>query len=153
MIKKNTKPLHWRLPTYLHGNLKISWNNKVFEFALRYDTDIEHLVIYHLKDVCKMCRRSLNHFSWVNTVPCGMVVDVNVSFDTWIAWQRKMFGWLFLRKNGSDLFIIHVYLSSSLSFKVPRSFGNSNWNLAFMTSNFGLGLRSFEGTTAQSLRL
>ena len=29
--------------------------------ALRYHKDIDHWVIYHLKDVCEMCRRSLNH--------------------------------------------------------------------------------------------
>ena len=50
--------------------------------ALWYHKDIDHWVIYHLKDVCEMCRRSLNQFSWINIVPCGVVVDVNVNFDT-----------------------------------------------------------------------
>ena len=51
-------------------------NNDVFffNFALRYHKDIDHWVIYHLKDVCEMCRRSLNHFSWINIIPCGVVV-------------------------------------------------------------------------------
>ena len=49
-------------------------------FALRYHKDIDRV-----KDVCEMCRRSLNHFSCINVVPCGVVVDVNVNFDTWIA--------------------------------------------------------------------
>ena len=43
---------------------------------------IGHWVIYHLKAVSEMCRRSLNHFSWINVVPCGGGVDVNVNFDT-----------------------------------------------------------------------
>ena len=69
-------------------------------FALMYHKDIDHWVIYHLKYVCEMCRRRLNHFSWIiNVVPCGVIVDVNVNFDTWIAWQRQMCGWLFLRQN------------------------------------------------------
>ena len=33
------------------------------KFAPTYRKDIDHLVIYHLKDVCDKCRRSLNHFS------------------------------------------------------------------------------------------
>ena len=51
-------------------------------FALRYHKDIEHWVIYHLKDVLEMCRRSLNHFSRTDVISCGVVVDVNVNFDT-----------------------------------------------------------------------
>ena len=51
-------------------------------FALRYHKDIDHCVIYHQKYVDEVCRRSLNHFSWINVVPCGVVVDVNVNFDT-----------------------------------------------------------------------
>ena len=31
-------------------------------FAFRCHEDIDHLEFYHLKDVCHMCRRSLNHF-------------------------------------------------------------------------------------------
>ena len=54
-------------------------------FALRYHKDIGLLVIYHLKDVCEMCRRRWNHFSWINIVPCGVVVDVHVNFDMCIA--------------------------------------------------------------------
>ena len=43
-----------------------------------YYKNIDHWVIYHLKDVCEMCRRSLYHFSKINVVPCGVAVDVNV---------------------------------------------------------------------------
>ena len=50
-------------------------------FALRYHKDIDHWVIYHLKDACEMCRRSLNHVSLINVVPCGVVIDVIVNFD------------------------------------------------------------------------
>ena len=50
-------------------------------FAIRYHKDNDHWVIYHIKDVCEMCRSSLNHFSQINIVPCGVVVDVNVNFD------------------------------------------------------------------------
>ena len=122
--------------------------------ALRYHKDIDHWVIYHLKDVCEICRRSLNHFSWINIVPCGVVVDVNVNFDTWIAWQRQMCGWLFLWQNVRvvNLSITHDYLVPSLSFNVSMSSGNSNLNLASVTSNFDLGFRQFDGTAAQSLR-
>ena len=67
-------------------------------FALRYDKNINHWVIYHLKDACEMCRRSLKQFSWINVGPCGVVEDVNVNFETWIAWQRQLCGWLFLRQ-------------------------------------------------------
>ena len=48
--------------------------------------------------------------------------------------------------------ITHDYLVPSLSVNVSRSSGNSNSNLASVTSNFGLGLRQFDGTAAQSLR-
>ena len=123
-------------------------------FALRYHKDIDHWVIHHLKDVCEMCRRSLNHFSWISIVPCGVVVDVNVNFDTWSAWQRQMFGWLFLWQNVRvvNLSITHYYLVPSLTFNVSMSSGNSNLNLASVTSNFDLGFRQFDGTAAQSLR-
>ena len=122
-------------------------------FALRYHKDIGHWVIYDLKDVCEMCRRSLNHFSWTIVVPCGIVVDINVSFDTCIAWQRQMCGWLFLWQNVRvvNLSITHDYLFPSLSFSVSRSSGNSNLNLASVTSNFGLDLHQFECTAIQSL--
>ena len=123
-------------------------------FALWYHKDIDHWVIYHLKDVCEMYRRSFNKFSWIIVVPCGGVVDINVNFDTWIVWMRQMCGWLFLRQNvrAVNLSITHEYLFRSLSFNVSRSSGNSNSNLASMMSNFGLGLRQFGGTIAQSLR-
>ena len=116
-------------------------------FALRYHKDINHWVIYHLKNVCEMCRRSSNHFSWINVVPCGAVVDVNINFDTWIAWQRQMCGWLFLQQNVRvvKLSITHDYLVSSLSFNVSRSSGNSNSNLESVTPNFSLYLRQFDG--------
>ena len=48
--------------------------------------------------------------------------------------------------------ITHEYLVPSLSFNVSMSSGNSNLNLASMTSNFDLGFRQFDGTAAQSLR-
>ena len=51
-----------------------------------------------------------------------------------------------------NLSLIHDYLVPSFSFNVSRSSGNSNKNLAPVTSNFGLGLRQFDGTAAQSLR-
>ena len=123
-------------------------------FAVSYHKDIDHWVIYHLKYVCAMCRRSLNHFSWINGVPCGVIIDVNVNFDTWIAWQRQMCGWLFLRQNVRlvSFSITHDYPVPSLSFNVSRSSGNSNSNMASVTSNFGLDLRQFFGTAAQSLR-
>ena len=54
-------------------------------FALRYNKNIDHLAIYHLKDVCEMCRKSLNPFSCIIVIPCGVVVDVKVNFDTGIA--------------------------------------------------------------------
>ena len=126
------------------------------KFALRYHKDIDHWTIFQLKEFCEMCRRSLNHFSWINIVPCGVVVDVNVNFDTWIAWQRQMCGWLFLWQNVRvvNLSITHDYLvpSLSLSFNISMSSGNSNLNLASVTSNFDLGFRQFDGTAAQSLR-
>ena len=50
-----------------------------------------------------------------------------------------------------NLSITHDYLFPSLSFNLSRSSGNSNSNLASVTSNFGLGLRQFECTAAQSL--
>ena len=87
-------------------------------FALRYHKDIDHRLINHLKDVCEMCRRSLNHFSWINIVPRGVDVDVNVNFDTWTAWKRQRCGCLFLRQNVRvvNLSITHDYLVPSLSF-------------------------------------
>ena len=123
-------------------------------FALRYRKDFDHWVIYHLKDVYEMCRRRLDHSTWINIVHCGVVVDVNVNFDTWIAWQRQMFGWLFLRQNVRmvNLSITHDYLVPSLSFNVSMSSGNSNLNLASVTSNFDLGFRQFDSTAAQNLR-
>ena len=65
-----------------------------------------------------------------------------------------MCGWLFLRQNVRvvNLSISNDYLVPSLSFNVSRSSGTSNSNLAPGTSNFGLGLRQFDGTAAQSLR-
>ena len=50
--------------------------------ALRYHRDIDHWVINHLKYVCEMYRRSLNHFSRTNAVLCDVVVDVKVNFET-----------------------------------------------------------------------
>ena len=45
-----------------------------------------------------------------------------------------------------------IYLVPSLSFNVSMSSGNSNLNLASVTSNFDLGFRQFDGSAAQSLR-
>ena len=50
-----------------------------------------------------------------------------------------------------NLSITYDYLFPSLSFNVSRSSGNSNSNLASVTSNFGLGLRQLYCTAAQSL--
>ena len=85
----------------------------------------------------RCAEEALNHFSWINVVPCG-VVDVNVSFDTWIASQRQMCGWLFLWQNVRvvNFSITHDYLVPSISFNVSMSSGNSNSNLASVTSNF-----------------
>ena len=43
-----------------------------------------------------------------------------------------------------NLTITHDYLVPSLSFNISRSSGNSNSNLASVTSDFGLGLRQFD---------
>ena len=45
-----------------------------------------------------------------------------------------------------------IYLVPSLSFNVSMSSGNSNLNLASVTSNFDIGFRQFDGSAAQSLR-
>ena len=65
-----------------------------------------------------------------------------------------MCGWLFLWQNVRvvNLSITHDYLVPSLSFNVSMSSGNSNLNLASVTSNFDLGFRQFDDTAAQSLR-
>ena len=101
-------------------------------YALRSHKDFDHWVIYHLEDISEGCRRSLNQFLWINIVPCSVVEDVNVNFDTCIAWQRQMCGWLFLRYSVRVVnpSITHDYLVPSLSFNVFRSSGNSNSNLA-----------------------
>ena len=52
-----------------------------------------------------------------------------------------------------NLSVTHDYLFPSLSVNVSRCSGNSNSNLASVTSNFGLGLRQFDCTAAQSLSL
>ena len=125
----------------------------VFTYTDRYHNEIDHCVIYHLKDVSEMCRRSVNHFSWINVVPYGCDVAVNVNIDTWIAWKRQMSRWLFLRQNFrvANLSITHDYLVLFLSFNASRSSGNSNSNLASVTSNFSLGLHQFDGTAAKRL--
>ena len=63
-----------------------------------------------------------------------------------------MYGCLFLWQivGVVNLSITHDYLFPSLSFSLSRSSGNSNLNLATVTSNFGLGLRQFECTGEQS---
>ena len=63
-----------------------------------------------------------------------------------------MCGWLF-----SDVRVVNLSITDddfvpSLSFNVSMSSGNSNLNLASVTSNFDLGFRQFEGTAAQNLR-
>ena len=105
-------------------------------FALWYHKDIDHWMIYHLTNFCEMCRRSLNHFPWINVIPCGAVVDVNVNFDTWIAWQ--ICEWLFLWQNVRvvNLSITHDYLVPSLSFNVSMSPGNYNWKLGIRDVKF-----------------
>ena len=47
----------------------------------------------------RFAEKSLNHFLGINIFHCGIVVDFKVNFDMCIAWQRQMFGWLFLRQN------------------------------------------------------
>ena len=66
--------------------------------------------------------------------------------------MKETNGWLFLRQNVRvvSLSITHDYLFPSLSFNASRSSGNSNSNLASVMSNFGLGLRQFNGTAALS---
>ena len=51
-----------------------------------------------------------------------------------------------------NLSITDDYLVPSLSFNGSMSSGNSNLNLASVTSNFDLGFRQLDGTAAQSLR-
>ena len=65
-----------------------------------------------------------------------------------------MCGWLFLWQNVRivNLSITLDYLVPSLSFNVSMSSGNSNLNLASVTSNFDLAFRQFDGAAAQSLR-
>lgn len=89
------------------------WN-----FALMCYNDIDHLVIYHLKVVSEMYRKILNSFSWINDVSRGVVVDVNINFDTCTAWQGQMFGWLFFWQDVRvvDLSITHDYLFLFLFF-------------------------------------
>ena len=126
MIKKNNKPLHWILPTCFLRQFENKQLMTFSNFALRYHKDIDHWVIYHVRYVCEKCRRSLNHFSIL----------------------------LFLRQNVRvvNLSITHDYLVPFLSFNVSRSSGNSNSNMASVMSDFGLGLRQFVSTAAQSLR-
>ena len=95
--------------------------------ALMCHKEFDHWVIYHLKDVYEMCRKSLNQCSWINVVLCGVVEDVNVNSDTW-----RTCGWVFLRYNIRvvKLSITYDCLMPSLSFNVSRSSGNSNSNLA-----------------------
>ena len=100
-------------------------------FALRCHEDIDYWVfyMYHLKDVCHMCRRRLNHFPWINAVPCDIVVDVNVNFYTWIAWQRQIFG-----SRSCDSKNYHGLSNSFLSFQCDQVF----WK--FELNDFGLVL-------------
>ena len=62
-----------------------------------------------------------------------------------------MFGWMFLWQNVRvvNISIAHDYLFPSLSFNVSRCSGNSNSNLASVTSNFCLVNASL---IAQSLK-
>ena len=62
--------------------------------------------------------------------------------------------WLSLWQNVRvvNLSITHDYLVPSLSYNVAMSSGNSNLNLASVTSNFDLGFRQFDIAVAQSLR-
>ena len=52
-----------------------------------------------------------------------------------------------------NLSITHDYLVPTLSFSVSMSSGNSNLNLASVTSNFGLGFRQLDGTAAQKFEI
>ena len=64
-----------------------------------------------------------------------------------------MCGWLFLWQNVRvvNLTITYNYLVPSVPLNVSRSSGNSNSNLASVTSNFGFGLRQSDGTAALNL--
>lgn len=126
------------------------WN-----FALMCYNDIDHLVIYHLKVVSEMYRKILNPFSWINDVSRGVVVDVNINFDTCTAWQGQMFGWLFFWQDVRvvNLSITHDYLFLFYSSTESRFYGNSTLNFAYVTSNFCLGLRQLKCTAAQSFEI
>ena len=63
-----------------------------------------------------------------------------------------MFGWIFLLQNVRVVNVTSL-LPMIISFNVSRSSRNSYLNLAYVTPNFSLGLRQFEFTAAQSLRL
>ena len=89
---------------------KVAFSN----FTLRRHEDIDHWMFSHLKHVRHICRSSLNHFWWINIVPCDIVVDVNVKVDTRIAWQIQISGWLLLRQN-----VGIVDLSSTRDYLIP----------------------------------
>ena len=57
------------------------------------------------------------------------------------------------KMSGELTSLLSMIISFLLYLSISRSSGNSNSNLASVTSNFGLGLRQFDGTAAQSLRL
>ena len=88
--------------------------------------------------------------AWITLVHCVIIVDVSVKLDTWTAWQRQMFGWLFLQQNVRAVYflIIHNYAIPSLVLNASRSVGKSNCNLALLTSNCGFGLCQFDGTAS-----
>ena len=63
IIKKNTKTIALNFANVSSQQFENKPIMTFSNFAFRYHKDIDHWVIYHLKDVCEMCRRSLNHFS------------------------------------------------------------------------------------------
>ena len=130
------KEKHWTIALKIAGvSLRQfeNWPKMTFSnFTLRRHEDIDHRMFYNLKNVRHMCRSSLNRFPCVNAVPCVIVVDVNVKLDMWIAnvWVTALKG-----KFQGSLPLYNPWLSHSC---VSRSVGKLNWNLALLTSNFGL---------------
>lgn len=86
--------------------------------AIMCHEDIDHRVLYHHKVVCHMCRRSLNHFPWMNAVPCDIVVAVNVKFGTWIEWQTNVWVAIFVAKCQGILPLYYYQLLSHSFFIV-----------------------------------
>ena len=63
----------------------------------RFHEDIAHGADYRLKKfITVMCLSSFIHFPFVKFFPCDIIVDVTTKFDTWIAKESQICGWLFL---------------------------------------------------------